>query len=84
MQYVIHAAAPDQWVKDAAKEAGCKPNDIVTRLKALYEANLYEDLKWILHDMQENPDPCGCEQNQHGETQYCEDHYAEIMKDGES
>ena len=48
---VVEVDAQD--IAGVAHEADCLPEQVVERLHAMYKANLYEDLKWVSHDIQE-------------------------------
>ena len=43
----------DVHLEAAAIEAGVAPYQYIARLRRMYVANLHEDLKWVIEDIQE-------------------------------
>jgi len=42
------------WVEEAAEDSDCLPEEILRRMKGLYESNFYEDLKWVIETIEED------------------------------
>jgi hypothetical protein len=53
LKYNVSVNINMQHAEQAAEEAGCTVYDVLMRLRGMYEANLHEDLKWVVQDIQE-------------------------------